>query len=114
MSGASVLISFEAQAFSASFKWCGVSPAFTLNAVSKGTTKLEFEMTDLQVPSFRHGGGTIAYSGQKSVPRGAFTATFAGPAPPPPQVHTYEFEIKALGAGGKVLGKAVTRRKFPE
>jgi len=79
-----------------------------------GTTKLKFAMTDLNVPSFPHGGGTIAYSGQTPVARGAFSAGFTGPSPPPGQVHTYQFSIKALGSNGAVLATTTTRRKFPE
>jgi hypothetical protein len=40
-------------------------------------------MTDLNVPSFHHGGGTVAYSGQAAVPCGAFSSGFTGPSPPP-------------------------------
>lgn len=103
----------NALAFSASFRWCSGSPAFSLNGVPKGTTRLDFEMTDLQVPSYRHGGGRVAYTGQKSIPCNALSS-YVGPSPPPPQVHTYEFEIKALGGDGSVLGTAKARRKFPE
>jgi phosphatidylethanolamine-binding protein (PEBP) family uncharacterized protein len=69
---------------------------------------------DLNVPSFHHGGGTVAYSGQTAVPCGAFSSGFTGPSPPPGQVHTYQFSIKALGPNGAVLATTTTRRKFPE
>jgi len=101
-------------AFSASFAWCSGSPSFTLTDVPPGTAGLQFAMTDLNVPSFHHGGGTIAYSGQMAVPCGAFSSGFTGPSPPPGQVHTYEFSIKALGPNGAVLATTTTRRKFPE
>jgi phosphatidylethanolamine-binding protein (PEBP) family uncharacterized protein len=84
-------------AFSASFAWCSGSPSFTLTDVPPGTARLQFAMTDLNVPSFHHGGGTVAYSGQTAVPCGAFSSGFTGPSPPPGQVHTYQFSIKALG-----------------
>ena len=71
-------------------------------------------MTDLNVPSFHHGGGTVAYSGQTAVPCGALSSGFTGPSPPPGQVHTYQFSIKALGPNGAVLATTTTRRKFPE
>ena len=61
-----------ALAFSASFAWCSGSPSFTLTDVPPGTARLQFAMTDLNVPSFHHGGGTVAYSGQTAVPCGAF------------------------------------------
>ena len=71
-------------------------------------------MTDLNVPSFHHGGGTVAYSGQTAVPCGAFSSGFTGPSPPPGQVHTYQFSIKALGPNGALLATTTTRRTFPE
>jgi len=101
-------------AFSASFNWCAGSPRFELKDVPAGTAKLNFVMTDLDVPSFRHGGGTIAYSGRPTVPCGAFAASFLGPSPPRGKVHTYEFTVKALGADGAELATTTTQRKFPE
>jgi phosphatidylethanolamine-binding protein (PEBP) family uncharacterized protein len=103
-----------ALAFSATFAWCSGSPSFALTDVPQGTAKLQFAMTDLNVPSFHHGGGTVAYSGQTAVPCGAFSSGFTGPSPPPGQVHTYQFSIKALGPNGAVLAMTTTRRKFPE
>ncbi len=103
-----------ALAFSASFAWCSGSPSFTLTDVPPGTAKLQFSMTDLNVPSFHHGGGTIAYRGQPAVLCGAFASGFTGPSPPPGQVHTYQFSIKALAPNGAVLATTTARRKFPE
>ncbi len=103
-----------ALAFSASFAWCSGSPSFTLTDVPPGPAKLQFAMTDLNVPSFHHGGGTVAYRGQAAVPCGAFSSGFTGPSPPPGRVHTYQFSIKALGSNGAVLATTTTRRKFPE
>jgi phosphatidylethanolamine-binding protein (PEBP) family uncharacterized protein len=104
----------EAFAFSATFRWCSGSPSFTLSDVPAGTAALQFAMTDLDVPSFRHGGGKIAYSGQRTIACGAFSSGFIGPSPPPGQVHTYQFSIKAIGADGAVLATTTARRKFPE
>ncbi len=109
-----LLTASGAFAFSASFAWCSGSPSFALTDVPQGTAKLQFAMTDLNVPSFHHGGGTVAYSGQAAVPCGAFTSGFTGPSPPPGQVHTYQFSIKALGPNGAVLATTTARRKFPE
>ncbi len=100
-------------AFSASFNWCSGSPRFELKDVPAGTAKLNFAMTDLDVPSFRHGGGTVVYGGHATVPCGAFATTFLGPSPPRGQVHTYEFTVKALGADGAVRATTTARRKFP-
>jgi hypothetical protein len=109
-----LLTTSGAFSFSASFAWCAGSPSFALTDVPQGTAKLQFSMTDLNVPSFHHGGGTVAYRGQAAVPCGAFSSGFTGPSPPPGQVHTYQFSIKALGPNGAVLATTPTRRKFPE
>jgi len=101
-------------AFSASFTWCSGSPNFMLSDVPPGTVTLQFAMRDLDKPSFHHGGGTVGYRGQPEVPCGAFATGFVGPAPPPGEVHTYEFTIRALGPNGAVLGTTTVRRKFPE
>ena len=103
-----------ALAFSASFAWCSGSPSFALTDVPQDTAKLRFAMTDLNVPSFHHGGDTVAYRGQPAVPCGAFASGFTGPSPPPGQVHTYQFSIKALGPNGAVLATTTTGAKFPE
>lgn len=104
----------SALAFSASFSWCSGSPRFTLTDVPQGTAKLDFHMTDLNKPSFHHGGGTVDYHGQGEVPCGAFAKGFVGPSPPPGEVHTYEFTVKALGANGAPLATTNARRKYPE
>jgi len=103
-----------AWAFSASFTWCAGSPRFTLQEIPAGTTQLQFAMTDLNKPSFHHGGGTVDYRGQAEVPCGAFAKGFVGPSPPPGEVHTYEFTVKALGTNGAPLATTTARRKFPE
>lgn len=109
-----VTVATEAHAFGASFRWCSGTPEFTLSAVPKGTTSLRFRMTDLQVPSYPHGGGTVAYAGGSKIPCGAIQGSYQGPSPPPPQIHTYRWTIEAMDASGKVLGTAAASRKFPE
>lgn len=113
--GALVLSASGARAFSISFAWCRAgSPNFQLTDVPKGTTTLQFAMTDLNKPSFHHGGGTVGYRGQSEVPCDAFGSGFIGPAPPSGEVHIYEITAKALGPGGAVLGTTAARRRFPE
>jgi phosphatidylethanolamine-binding protein (PEBP) family uncharacterized protein len=104
-----------AQNFSASFRWCPqASPAFQLRGVPKGTAKINLTMMDLDVPSFQHGGGDVAYSGGSSIPCGALSkATYSGPNPPS-GAHTYRWTIKALNASGGVLAQTTAQRKFPE
>jgi phosphatidylethanolamine-binding protein (PEBP) family uncharacterized protein len=104
-----------ALAFSASFAWCPEgSPNFRLSDVPAGTVNLQFAMTDLDKPGFRHGGGTVGYRGQPEVPCGAFSTGFIGPAPPQGEVHTYQFTIRALAPNGAVLATTTVRNKFPQ
>jgi len=104
----------DAYAFSATFAWCSGSPNFKLSDVPAETVTLQFAMTDLDKPSFHHGGGTVGYRGQSEVPCGAFASGFVGPAPPPGEVHTYQFTIKALAQNGAVLATTTVRKTFPE
>ena len=107
-----MLSSVTVSAFSASFQWCSGSPAFTLRGVPKGTAKIDFQMTDLDKPDYRHGGGTVAYHGQLSVPSDAFSGSFNGPSPPYGQTHTYRFDIKALSSSGQTFATTTAKRKF--
>jgi hypothetical protein len=103
----------DASAFSMSFRWCGSgSPVFSLSGVPKGATTLQFHMVDLNVPSFNHGGGTVAYSGQLTVACGALT-NYTPPSPPSGS-HSYQITATAFGAGNANLGTATFTRKFPE
>lgn len=98
------------------FSWAGIqacgsiSPAFTLGNVPAGTKSLSFMMTDINVPTFHHGGSTIPYKGN-AVRQGAITYT--GPCPPSGQSHLYRWTVQALDAGGKVLGSGTAEAKFP-
>ena len=103
----------SASAFLVNFKWCGSgSPTFSLVGVPSGTAKLSFNMTDLNVPNYEHGGGTVTYSGQQTVPCGALD-NYVGPSPPNGP-HTYRFAVTALDAKGGTLGTATATRQFPE
>jgi phosphatidylethanolamine-binding protein (PEBP) family uncharacterized protein len=106
----------EAKAFSARFSWAGIpacekiSPAFELSGVPAGTKQLRFAMTDLNVPTFHHGGSTIAYQGD-AVRRGAIR--YIGPCPPRGEHHRYRWTIEALDAAAKVIGTATAMAPFP-
>jgi phosphatidylethanolamine-binding protein (PEBP) family uncharacterized protein len=105
-----------AQAFSARFSWAGiaaceaVSPAFDLSGVPAGTKKLRFTMTDLNVPSFHHGGATVDYQGGH-VKKGAIP--YIGPCPPRGEHHRYQWTIEARDAAGKVTATAKATQTFP-
>jgi Phosphatidylethanolamine-binding protein len=103
----------NASAFSMNFRWCGSgSPVFSLGDVPKGTTTLKFHMVDLNVPSYNHGGGTVAYHGQSTVACGALTSY--SPPSPPSGSHSYQITVTAFGPGNANLGSTTFTRKFPE
>ena len=109
--------SAQPQRFAVDFTWAGTqscfepqSPPFILSSVPPGTTQLRFLMQDLDAPDYPHGGGTIAYSGQSSVPRGAFS--YRGPCPPRGR-HRYRWTVEAFDAAGRTLATAVAVRPFP-
>jgi len=89
------------------------NPAFKLTNVPKGTKFISFTMTDLDVPSYNHGGGTVEYKGQTLIERGAFE--YESPCPPGGS-HTYEWEAKAKDGDGffsGTLGTAKASRQYP-
>jgi phosphatidylethanolamine-binding protein (PEBP) family uncharacterized protein len=106
-----------AAAMSVRFSWTGYaacssrSPAFAVSEVPTGTARLAFKMIDKQVPTYPHGGGTIAYTGGSEIPAGAFS--YKGPCPPSGQQHTYEWTVQALDQNGKVLASTRAEAKFP-
>ena len=99
-----VMTTVAAEEFTLSFEWGDIppcatgwpnsvpNPIFILANVPDGTKYIKFEMTDLDVPSYNHGGGTIAYTGQNIIEPGAFN--YASPCPPT-GVHQYEWTAKA-------------------
>lgn len=115
------IVAANASSLTVSFKWgktpiCNTgqpsivaSPAFKVGHVPKGTKSLRFRMVDLDVPSYPHGGGKVAYHGKSRIAAGSFRYT--GPCPPFP--HTYNWSVDALNAGGKTLSRGNARRKFP-
>src|SRR5258706_1472728 len=104
-------------AMSLSFSWTGVArcssspPAFTLSDVPPGTSRLAFNMVDLNVPSYPHGGGTRSYQGGNQIAAGRFS--YKGPCSPEHQRHNYRWTVKALDAGGKTLATTSAASPFP-
>jgi phosphatidylethanolamine-binding protein (PEBP) family uncharacterized protein len=103
--------------FAVDFTWEGTascfdpkSPPFSLNGVPTGTKVLRFAMKDLDAPSFPHGGGSVPYSGQNRIERGAFA--YKGPCPPEGQ-HSYQWTVEAQDGTGKTLATATATKRFP-
>jgi hypothetical protein len=107
----------EAQAFQANFSWHGVkactgaSPSFTIKGAPAGTAQLRFQLKDLNAIAFPHGGGTVAYSGNRLVPAGAIP--YRAPCPPAGERHKYIWTIESLDASGNVLAKTQAAGVFP-
>ncbi|HEY3639977.1 MAG TPA: phospholipid-binding protein [Xanthobacteraceae bacterium] len=106
-----------ATAMSLKFSWAGYracssrSPAFGVSDVPGETARLAFKMVDKEVPTYPHGGGTVAYRGKGEIPAGAFS--YKGPCPPSGQQHTYEWTVQALDRDGKAIGSATAAEPFP-
>lgn len=86
------------------------NPRFTLHGVPAGTATIRFRMTDLAVPGYPHGGGTVAYKGGATIAPGAFT--YRSPCPPNGR-HTYQWTATALDAKGRKIGEAKARKPYP-
>ena len=86
------------------------SPPIKLAGVPAGTENLDIKMIDRNAIGFDHGGATMPYKGQAALPYGAFR--YRGPCPPSGS-HSYQFTVKALDSGGKVLATAKTSKMFP-
>ena len=114
---AALTVTSAASAMSVSFSWKGIancstsSPAFTLGAVPNGTTQLDFKMVDTDLPDYPHGGGKVAYVKGSQIPAASFSYT--GPCPPALVTHNYQWTVKALDVGGKVLATATASRPYP-
>ena len=115
----SVPVAKDAAKIELAFSWpkgspCfGPSPAMTLSNIPKNTAYLKFEMRDLNAP-FRHGGGTLSYTGDNIIPQGALK-DYQGPCPPMGQVHTYEISVNALTQKKDlIVGTGASSKKFPE
>jgi phosphatidylethanolamine-binding protein (PEBP) family uncharacterized protein len=106
----------SAKAMSLSFSWAGTTPCsskppeFKVSAVPAGTKYLDFELIDFDAPNFKHGGGTVAYSGKGMIPAGAFT--YVGPCPPSGS-HHYRWTVSALDVDRHEIGRATATGIFP-
>ncbi|WP_346891369.1 phospholipid-binding protein [uncultured Roseibium sp.] len=115
-------MSGSASAFDFSFQWGSIpkcttgrpgrvpSPVFKLRNVPKGTATIRFDMKDLAVPTYAHGGGTVKYAGKKTIGAGAFK--YNSPCPPGGS-HPYQWTAVAKDKSGKKLATATAKRKYP-
>jgi phosphatidylethanolamine-binding protein (PEBP) family uncharacterized protein len=90
-----------------------LNPRFVLSDVPAGTKFIQFKLTDLDVPSYNHGGGTVEYSGNNIIEPGAFK--YKSPCPPSGS-HRYRWTATAkekTGFFSGSLGKAQMTKKYP-
>ena len=86
-----------------------ISPEIRLFNVPEGTTKLKVNMKDKQ-SKYRHGGGTVKFDGESTIPAGALKS-WKGPCPPRSETHIYVFTVKTKG--GK-KAKASHKQKYKQ
>jgi len=119
----SLLAATAAPAFELQFDWGDLvlctsgspntvaNPTFTLTDIPEGTRFIRFKLTDLDVPGYNHGGGTVELSGNNVIEPGAFT--YKSPCPPNGS-HTYEWSATAQSSKfGGTLGTATASRDYP-
>ncbi|MDR1309290.1 MAG: hypothetical protein LBL95_05255 [Deltaproteobacteria bacterium] len=93
----------------------GPSPAIMVKGIPDGTVRLEAELSDLNKPNFRHGGGVYELQGEvgeATIPAGALTRRYKGPYPPRNSTHDYVFKITAVGPDGQILATGAAQRPF--
>jgi phosphatidylethanolamine-binding protein (PEBP) family uncharacterized protein len=125
----SVLLGFgqaaSAQTFSFEFDWGDIplcntgspntvkNPVSRLSNVPAGTKFISFTLSDLDVPSYNHGGGSVPYTGQTVIEPGAFT--YESPFPPSGS-HSYQWEATGKDGDGFFsgsTGSAKATRSYP-
>jgi phosphatidylethanolamine-binding protein (PEBP) family uncharacterized protein len=111
------LLHAQSSKFAVDFSWEGTascfdpkSPPFSLSGVPADTRTLKFSMKDLDAPNYPHGGGTVPYTNQNHIGRGAFA--YQGPCPTQGQ-HSYQWTVEAQDENGKMLATARAMKKFP-
>lgn len=111
-------VSENASELIVNFEWTetsacsSISPAILITNIPQETKFLKAEMVDLDLPTYDHGGGEVAYDGSNTIKEGALKS-YAGPCPPPGVEHSYEITVQALSADKKlILGIGKTIRKF--
>lgn len=115
----------NAAEFSIAFEWGDIplctsglpnkipNPRFTVSNVPPETKIISFRLTDLDAPSYDHGGGNVAFSGQSVIEPGAFT--YKSPCPPSGS-HRYQWTASAkngtdISSGS--IASATAKKSYP-
>ncbi|MBC2737194.1 MAG: phospholipid-binding protein [Desulfobacteraceae bacterium] len=99
-------------AWQASDRCSSQSPVIRVKNIPAATKTLQIKLKDRDVPTWNHGGGTVAYDGSDVIPAGALQDGYNGPCPPSGS-HRYQFTVKAIDAAGVIVGTGQQTRNFP-
>ena len=89
------------------------SPEIQVGNVPAGTVRFKVRLRDRNKGSWNHGGGTVPADPSGIIPKGALKDGYNGPCPPSGERHTYQFDVKALDAGGNELAEGSAKQTFP-
>jgi phosphatidylethanolamine-binding protein (PEBP) family uncharacterized protein len=91
------------------------SPALNIAGIPAGATKLTATLIDNDVPSYPHGGGSVAITNADTftIETGALS-NYKGPCPPNFSSfgHDYSWTIRAFDTSGKELASSVNTKTF--
>lgn len=92
------------------------SPALSITGIPAGTQQISVQMNDLDFQNKDHGGGKVAHAGGDAleIAEGALTDKYLGPCPNNFSSfgHAYQMTVRAFGADGAELGKAMKSKDF--
>jgi hypothetical protein len=103
-----IVIPKNAAKMKVTFSWHGIqacthhSPPIQVSGIPKGTRTLEVKLTNINVPAWNQGGGSVANDGSGIIPAGALKIGYK-----------YEFSVMALDDHGVIIGFGKARQAFP-
>jgi phosphatidylethanolamine-binding protein (PEBP) family uncharacterized protein len=115
---ATMNVSPDAVDLSVEFTWkdtkacSNISPEILVSNLPAEIQIVKVVLTDIDVPTWNHGGGEIDNFGNGKIPAGSLKSGYNGPCPPSGS-HRYQFTVKAVDADGVIIGIGKAERKFP-
>jgi len=86
------------------------SPEIRVEDIPPSTKQLKVTLTDLDMISYNHGGGTVTYGGSSLIPEGALKS-YKGPCPPSGG-HQYQIKVKAIDTSGMMVGSGKDTQSY--
>jgi phosphatidylethanolamine-binding protein (PEBP) family uncharacterized protein len=96
----------------ASDRCSSLSPEIRVTGFPPATRSFQVKLVDLDVPTWNHGGGSVANDNSGVIRPGALKSGYNGPCPPSGR-HRYQFTVKALDVAGNVIGIGKAVQPFP-